>query len=41
MIRFLFGRPGSGKTHYTVERIRELIQKQSGRVFLIVPEQQA
>ena len=41
MIRFLFGRPGSGKTHTTVEAIRRLTAEGDRRVFLIVPEQQA
>ena len=41
MIRFLFGRPGSGKTHTTVEAIRRLVTEEDRRVFLIVPEQQA
>ena len=41
MIRFLFGRPGSGKTHTTVEAIRRLCAEGGRRVFLIVPEQQA
>ena len=41
MIRFLFGRPGSGKTRYTVESIRRLTAEGRGQVYLIVPEQQA
>ena len=41
MIRFLFGRPGSGKTRYTVDSIRRLTAEGRGPVYLIVPEQQA
>lgn len=41
MIRFVFGRPGTGKTYSTVERMRELITEGERRVFLIIPEQQA
>lgn len=41
MIRFLFGRPGSGKTHTVIQEIRELSEKQERPVYLIVPEQQA
>ncbi len=41
MIRFVFGRPGTGKTYTTVDRIRALVADGSRRVFLIVPEQQA
>ena len=45
MIRFLFGRPGSGKT-YTVtreiaKRAAEGSRADGGQVYLIVPEQQA
>ncbi len=41
MIRFVFGRPGTGKTYTTVERIRALVADGESRVYLIVPEQQA
>ncbi len=43
MIRFVFGRPGTGKTYSTVERIREMFasEKESRRIYLIVPEQMA
>lgn len=41
MIRFIFGRPGTGKTYTTVERIRTLIAEGDRRIYLIVPEQQA
>ncbi len=41
MIRFLFGRPGTGKTTRMVEEVRELISKGVSPVYLIVPEQQA
>ncbi len=41
MIRFVFGRPGTGKTYTTVERIRSLICAEERRVYLIVPEQMA
>ena len=41
MIRFVFGRPGTGKTYKAVERIRELVADGSRRIYLIVPEQQA
>ena len=41
MIRFVFGRPGTGKTYTTVERIREWIADGNRRIYLIVPEQQA
>ena len=41
MIRFLFGRPGSGKT-YTVTREIAVLAAEGGRpIYLIVPEQQA
>jgi len=36
MVTFLFGAPGSGKTHYIFEQLRE----NSSNAFLIVPEQQ-
>ncbi len=41
MIRFVFGRPGTGKTYTTVERIRTLVAAGERHVYLIVPEQQA
>ncbi len=41
MIHFVFGRPGRGKTHLTVERIRALIENGDRKVYLIVPEQMA
>lgn len=41
MIHLIFGRPGTGKTYTTVERIREAIADGSRRIYLIVPEQQA
>ncbi len=40
MIRFLFGRPGSGKT-YTITREIAALAAPSRPVYLIVPEQQA
>ncbi len=40
MIRFLFGRPGSGKTAYMIEQIAARTASGEGRVWLIVPEQQ-
>ncbi|MCQ2429024.1 MAG: PD-(D/E)XK nuclease family protein [Clostridia bacterium] len=40
MIRFLFGKPGTGKTHEVYEGIRREITGGKRRVFLIVPEQQ-
>ncbi len=40
MIRFRFGRPGSGKTYRTVEDIRACLATGKRRVWLIVPEQQ-
>ena len=43
MIHFIFGQPGTGKTHLVVERIREMITSSSDDrrpVYLIVPEQQ-
>lgn len=40
MIRFLFGRPGSGKTYRMVEEIRAHVADGSHPVYLIVPEQQ-
>ncbi len=41
MIRFVFGRPGTGKTYTTLTRIRAHIASGDRRVYLIVPEQQA
>ncbi len=41
MIRFLFGRPGTGKTTRIVEEIKNLSAEASRPVYLIVPEQQA
>ncbi|MBR5124593.1 MAG: hypothetical protein IKU90_05620, partial [Clostridia bacterium] len=41
MIRFLFGRPGTGKTTRIVEEIRARINEGDAPVYLIVPEQQA
>ncbi len=41
MIRFVFGRPGTGKTYTTVERIRASVADGARRVYLIVPEQMA
>ncbi len=41
MIRFLFGRPGTGKTHRMVEEIKSIAAEGSRPVYLIVPEQQA
>lgn len=41
MIRFLFGRPGAGKTHRMVEEIKEHVAHGNRKVYLIVPEQQA
>lgn len=40
MIRFRFGRPGSGKTYRTVADIREALASGNRRLWLIVPEQQ-
>ena len=41
MIRFLFGRPGTGKTTRVVEEIKALAAREDHPVYLIVPEQQA
>lgn len=41
MIRFLFGRPGTGKTTRVVEEIKTLAAEEIRPVYLIVPEQQA
>ena len=40
MIKFLFGRAGSGKTSYIIERIKENVAK-GKKTYLLVPEQQA
>ena len=36
MITFVYGAPGSGKTHYIFERLKE----NNKRAFVIVPEQE-
>ena len=41
MIRFLFGRPGTGKTTRVVEEIKAVAAEGLHHVYLIVPEQQA
>ncbi|MBE6652366.1 MAG: hypothetical protein E7610_02985 [Ruminococcaceae bacterium] len=41
MIRFLFGRPGSGKTYTITHEIAALAEKKDRPIYLIVPEQQA
>ena len=41
MIRFLFGRPGTGKTTRVVEEIKALATQEDHPIYLIVPEQQA
>ena len=41
MIRFLFGRPGSGKTYTVTREIAALAAEGQHPVYLIVPEQQA
>ena len=41
MIRFLFGRPGSGKTYRMPREIESLCAAGDAPVYLIVPEQQA
>lgn len=41
MIRFLFGRPGTGKTTRVVEEIKTIAAERNRPVYLIVPEQQA
>lgn len=40
MLNFIFGRPGSGKTKYIIERIRESVSE-GITTYLLVPEQQA
>lgn len=39
MLNFLFGRPGSGKTSYITEKIKESVTE-GKRTYLLVPEQQ-
>ena len=41
MIRFLFGRPGSGKTYSILREIMSLTTDSTNPVYLFVPEQQA
>lgn len=41
MIRFLFGRPGSGKTYTVIQEIARCAVEGSHPIYLIVPEQQA
>ena len=41
MIKFLFGRPGTGKTTRVMEEIKALAAQENRPVYLIVPEQQA
>jgi ATP-dependent helicase/nuclease subunit B len=41
MIRFLFGRPGTGKTTHVVNEIKSVTAEGIRPVFFIVPEQQA
>ena len=40
MIKFLFGRPGSGKTSYIIEEIKKAVAL-GEKTYLLVPEQQA
>lgn len=40
MLTFLFGRPGSGKTSYIINKIKEAVER-GKRTYLLVPEQQA
>ena len=40
MLTFLFGRPGSGKTSYIIEKIKESVASGT-QTYLLVPEQQA
>ena len=40
MLTYLFGRSGSGKTAYQIDRIREAVE-QNKKTYLLVPEQQA
>lgn len=40
MLKFILGRPGSGKTKYMIDRIRESVDA-GKRTYLLVPEQQA
>ena len=39
MLTFLFGRPGSGKTQYIINKIKESVSE-GKRTYLLVPEQQ-
>ncbi len=41
MIRFLFGRPGSGKTYTIIDDIRKQLSNGQKKIWLIIPEQQA
>lgn len=41
MIRFLFGRPGYGKTYTIIREISSLLENNQQNIYLIVPEQQA
>ena len=41
MIRFLFGRPGSGKTYTVIHELTKLAAEGGRPIYLIVPEQQA
>ena len=38
MLQFVFGVPGSGKTHWIMERLKQTAQK-GGRAVLLIPEQ--
>ena len=40
MLSFIFGRPGSGKTQYMIDKIRESVAE-GVTTYLLVPEQQA
>lgn len=40
MLTYIFGRPGTGKTHEVLGRIRADLDSRTDPVFLIVPEQQ-
>ena len=40
MLTYLFGRSGSGKTAYQIDKIREAVE-QNKKTYLLVPEQQA
>lgn len=39
MLTFLFGRPGSGKTQYIIEKIKDSVNKRK-KTYFLVPEQQ-